>query len=157
MNQSSRSKRSRRNLNIARAEAGPRSLTRSQTHWQSAVGVFAAAVFVRLIVASQVWDLPIVRSPALDSAEYMNWAHRLAAGDFAWATVSQHAPGYPLFLAGLLTFGANLHTVLIFQALIGATTAAMLSVIGTRWFGHPIGLFGGLVCATYGPAVYHGS
>lgn len=122
--------------------------------WLSPVLVFALALLIRLIVVSQIRDLPIVTSPALDSAEYLNWAHRLAAGDFAWPTVSQHAPGYPLFLAFFLAIGLTVHSLLSIQAVLGALTAVMLFTIGDRLFGLRVGVIAGMIYVVYAPAVF---
>jgi Flp pilus assembly protein TadD len=102
-----------------------------------------------------LWDLPLVRTPKLDSLEYVSWARRIAAGDFSWPVVSPHGPGYPLFLAVLLTVGAgSLKVAIALQAVMGAATAALVAMTARDWFGSRAGLFAGLVYALYGPAVY---
>jgi len=117
--------------------------------------VFGVALAARAIVAAQVWDLPIVRTPKLDSFEYLSWARRLAAGDFAWPVVSPHGPGYPFFLAALLTIGSgSLRFAIAAQAVLGAATAVMIAMAAREWFGPRAGLFAGLAYAVYGPAVY---
>lgn len=106
-------------------------------------------------MAIDVWDLPIVRTPKLDSAEYVSWARRLAAGDFAWPLVSQHGPGYPFVLAGLLVIGSgSLHAALFAQAVLGAVTALLIAATVREWFGSRTWLLAGLAYAVYGPAVY---
>src|SRR5437870_11134871 len=78
------------------------------------IALLAGAATLRLLIAAQLWDLPLVRTPKLDSAEYLSWASRLAAGDFSWPIVSAHGPGYPVFLAAVLNlFNGSLHGVLI--------------------------------------------
>jgi hypothetical protein len=42
--------------------------------WQPLAAVFVLALVVRLIVAAELWDLPLVRTPKLDSLEYLSWA-----------------------------------------------------------------------------------
>jgi len=102
-----------------------------------------------------VWDLPIVRTPKLDSFEYVSWARRLAAGDFAWPVVSPHGPGYPFFLALLLALGSgSLRVVIAAQAVMGAMTAAVAAMVTREWFGARAALLAGLAYAVYGPAVY---
>jgi Flp pilus assembly protein TadD len=108
-----------------------------------------------VLVAMQVWDLPIVRTPKLDSFEYVSWARRLAAGDFAWPIVSPHGPGYPFFLAGLLTIGSgSLRFAIAAQAVLGAVTAVMIAMVAREWFGARAGPIAGIAYAVYGPAVY---
>ena len=38
--------------------------------------VFGVAALVRVTVAASLWTLPLVRTPKLDSAEYLAWAQR---------------------------------------------------------------------------------
>ena len=117
--------------------------------------VFVTAAAVRIAVASSLWDLPLVRTPKLDSFELLSWARRLASGDWTWPVVAQHAPGYPIFLASLLTAGGgSLKFALVVQALVGAATAVFVAVTAQRSFGSRSGLFAGLVYALYGPVVY---
>jgi 4-amino-4-deoxy-L-arabinose transferase-like glycosyltransferase len=119
------------------------------------LAVFGVALIVRLVLVEELWNLPIVRTPKLDSAEYVSWARRLAAGDFAWPIVSQHGPGYPFFLAGLLAIASgSLHAALFAQAAVGAATAALVAAIARELLGARIGVLAGLVYALYGPAVY---
>jgi tetratricopeptide (TPR) repeat protein len=99
--------------------------------------------------------LPLVRTPRLDSAEYLAWAQRLATGDWSWPAVAQHAPGYPIFLAALLAIGpGSLTGALVVQALLGAATAALVAMIARRVASDRAGWIAGLLYALYGPAVY---
>ena len=110
---------------------------------------------MRLIVAAALGRLPLVRTPRLDSFEYLSWARRIAAGDFSWPAVSPHGPGYPFFLAGLLTLGSgSLGAAIAVQATVGALTAALIAITAREWFGSRAGLLAGLIYAVYGPAVY---
>ena len=128
---------------------------RDGASWLLPLSVFAIAAAVRLIVGATIWDLPLVRTPKLDSAEYFSWATRLAAGDWSWPAVAQHGPGYPIFLGMLLVIGAgSLKAAMALQALVGGCTAAMTASIGRRSFGWQAGWFSGLTYALYGPAVY---
>jgi Flp pilus assembly protein TadD len=109
----------------------------------------------RLAVAATLWDLPLVRTPKLDSAELLSWAQRLASGDWTWPAVAQHGPGYPVFLAALLTAtGGSLKAAIVMQALLGACTAVLVALSARNVFGDRAGLFAGLAYAVYGPAVY---
>src|SRR5579871_888556 len=119
------------------------------------IAIFLVALAVRLIVASQLWDLPLVRTPKLDSAEYLAWARRMASGDFTWPVVSPHAPGYPLFLAALLAAGSgSLKFAIAAQSVVGAATAVLIAATAREWFGARAGWIAGLAYALYGPAVY---
>jgi Flp pilus assembly protein TadD len=117
--------------------------------------VFGVAFVVRLLVVAELWNLPLVRTPKLDSAEYLSWATRLASGDFSSPVVSPHSPGYPLFLAALLVLGSgSLYAVSLAQSIVGALTAVMVAVLSGEWFGRRAAIVAGLVYAAYGPAVY---
>lgn len=125
---SKRSKSRHRNSSSVRipADAEP---PRTQG-WPVLLAVFCVALVVRSAVAADVWHLPIVRTPKLDSAEYVSWARRLASGDHAWPLVSQHGPGYPYFLAALLViFSGSLHAALFAQCILGAATATVIAAI----------------------------
>jgi Flp pilus assembly protein TadD len=138
-----------------RLNSVPTSSTAVSWGWRSFLIVFGVAAAMRLLVAFQVWDLPLVRTPKLDSFEYVSWARRLAAGDFSWPIVSQHGPGYPFFLAALLTAGAgSLRAAIAAQAVLGALTAAMIAAIAREWSDARAGLAAGLAYGLYGPAVY---
>ncbi|HEY2904364.1 MAG TPA: tetratricopeptide repeat protein [Vicinamibacterales bacterium] len=116
--------------------------------------VFASASIIRLAVAATTADLPIVRTPKLDSAEYVSWARRMSEGNFAWPAVSAHGPGYPLFLAGIFALGGSNWAAIVIQSLLGGLTAAFIAMLGSRWFGSRAGLWSGLLYATLAPAVY---
>jgi tetratricopeptide (TPR) repeat protein len=123
--------------------------------WFLPLIVFTVAAAVRLLAGATLWDLPLVRTPKLDSAEYLSWATRLADGNWAWPAVAQHGPGYPVFLAALLVLGSgSLKTALVLQALVCSGTASLIAVVARRWYGARAGLLAGLVYAVYGPAVY---
>jgi len=116
--------------------------------------VFASGSIIRLAVAASTADLPIVRTPKLDSAEYVSWARRMADGTFAWPAVSAHGPGYPLFLAGIFALGGSIWSAIVLQSLLGGLTAAFIAMLGSRWFDARVGLWSGLLYATLAPAVY---
>jgi len=119
------------------------------------VAIFLTALADRLVVARELWLLPLVRTPKLDSAEYLSWARRIAAGDFAWPVVSPHGPGYPMFLAASLAVGSGSLPFAIFvQAVVGAATAVMVAAIARAWFGERSALPAGLAYALYSPAIY---
>lgn len=146
------SKRRRR----ARAEStrGPAHIDPLAARRRRLAAVFGAAAAIRLLVVASIHDLPLVRTPKLDSFEYVSWAHRLAVGRFDWPAVSPHGPGYPIFLAALFTLGASLTTVLVVQAFIGAATATLVAVLGERWFGARAGVVAGLLYAASAPVVF---
>jgi Flp pilus assembly protein TadD len=127
----------------------------SWSDWRPLAVVFLIALIARLLVAVEVWDLPLVRTPKLDSAEYLTWARRLAAGDFAFPIVSPHGPGYPVFLAAILFLGSgSLKAGLVVQSLVGGLTSVMIAAITREWLGVRAAVVAGFVYALYGPVVY---
>ena len=113
--------------------------------------VFGAAFVVRLAVWLQIRSLPIVRSPQLDSFEYVEWARRLASGDFTWPVPPPHGPGYPFFLALVLKLsGGSLDAAAVVQAALGAVGCVLVARIGRKFFGREAGLFAGLLLAVEG-------
>jgi tetratricopeptide (TPR) repeat protein len=116
--------------------------------------VFVTAAVLRLAVALSLSNLPLVRTPKLDAAEYVLWARQMAGGHFAWSTISPHGPGYPLFLAAIFAMGGSAWAAVIVQSLCAALTAVFIARLGERWFDTRAGIYAGLLYATFGPAVY---
>ena len=108
--------------------------------------VFGAAFLVRLAVWLQIRSLPIVRSPQLDSFEYVEWARRIAAGDFTWPVPPPHGPGYPFFLGAILKLsGGSLGAAAVVQAALGALGCVLIARVGRKLFGREAGLLAGLL------------
>jgi tetratricopeptide (TPR) repeat protein len=113
--------------------------------------VFGAAFLVRIGVWLQIRSLPIVRSPQLDSLEYLEWGKRLASGDFTWPAPPPHGPGYPFFLALVLKLsGGSLDAAGVVQAALGALGCVLIASVGLRYFGRQAGLLAGLLLAAEG-------
>jgi tetratricopeptide (TPR) repeat protein len=144
-----------------RASAGasrpPRPATRVPrvpSQWRAFAIVFGIALAARLLVVAQLSDLPIVRTPRLDSLEYLQWAREIAFGTAGWPAYPAHAPGYSFFLAAVLrSSGDSLHAVRLAQSVLGALTCALVAALATRWFSLPAGIAAGLLVAVYGPLV----
>ena len=117
--------------------------------------VFAVALAARLFAAWQFGDLPISRTPQLDSAEYLNWAREIATGSAAWPPYPAHAPGYPFFLGTLLAlFDGSLMAIRVCEALLGAIGCVLTARIAARTLGRGAFLPAGLLQAAYGPLIY---
>ncbi|MDQ6894171.1 MAG: tetratricopeptide repeat protein [Acidobacteriota bacterium] len=115
------------------------------------LAVFGVAFAVRLLVWFEIRSMPIVRSPSLDSLEYLQWARRIASGDLTWPAPPPHGPGYPFFLALLLDlFGGSLDGVAVAQAFLGAGSCVLIALVGRRYFGRAAGSIAGLVLALQG-------
>ena len=113
--------------------------------------MFAAALIVRFAVWLQTRSIPIVRSPQLDSLEYLEWARRIAGGNFAWPSPPAHGPGYPYFL-GLILAATNgsLSAAAVVQAVLGAAGCVLIAMLARAFFGRTTGLLAGLLLALDG-------
>ena len=117
--------------------------------------VFLFAFAIRLSVAHALSGAPLVRTPQLDSLEYLEWARSLAAGDFTWPTPPPHGPAYPFFLAAcLFVSGGSVPFVQLAQAILGSLLCVVVMDLGRRFFGKWAGFAAGLAIALYGPLVY---
>lgn len=116
--------------------------------------VFAAAFLVRLSVWLEIRTLPIVRSPQLDSLEYVEWARRIAAGDFTWPAPPPHGPGYPYFLGLLLAVSGSPAAIAVVQAAAGGLTCVLAAWLGRRFFGRGTGVLAGLLLAVSGAVAF---
>lgn len=105
-------------------------------------------------MASSLATLAIIRTPKLDSAEYLGFARALLGGA-PWPSPPPHGPGYPLFLAAVLHFsGDSLHLVTATQALIGGMSSALIARLAWRLTGDVrTSALSGLLTAVYGPLV----
>ncbi|HEX7779016.1 MAG TPA: glycosyltransferase family 39 protein, partial [Vicinamibacterales bacterium] len=119
------------------------------------VAVFLVAFAVRLAIAWWSAGLPLVRTPQLDSGQYLAWAGWIAGGNHAWPQPIIQGPGYPYFLAGLLGIaGGSLAIVAVFQAVLGAISCVITAALGSRWFGVTAGIAAGLLQAVHGPLAF---
>jgi 4-amino-4-deoxy-L-arabinose transferase-like glycosyltransferase len=121
----------------------------------SAALVFAAALTARMAAIWWLGDLPIARTPQLDSREYLLWAERLASGELAWPAYPEHAPGYSLFLGAVLAVsGGSLVTARVVQALLASLSCVLTARLAARALTPKAYLPAGLLQAFYGPFLY---
>jgi tetratricopeptide (TPR) repeat protein len=119
------------------------------------LGIFAAALVLHLFVSFRLRELPIYRTPQLDSLEYLIRARHIASGDFAFPNPPAHGPGYSFFLAGLLAlFGGSLPPVWIAQSVTGAVLCCALGLLAAKHFGRAAGVSAGLLAAAVGPLLW---
>jgi Tfp pilus assembly protein PilF len=135
--------------------AGSTSRSRTSHSLWPGIAVFVVAAVVRLIVATQIADLPLSRTPHYDSLEYLSWARRIAAGDFTWPAPPPHGPGYPYFLGALLALsGGRSMVIALVQSIMGAFTCLLAAETGAAWFGRRAGVAAGFILALYAPLVW---
>ena len=129
---------------------------RRKTHslWPG-VAVFVVAAVLRLIMATQIADLPLSRTPHYDSLEYLTWARQIAAGDFTWPVAPPHGPGYPYFLGAILALsGGRSMAIGLVQSILGAFTCLLGAEAGAVWFGRRAGIATGFILALYAPLIW---
>jgi Tfp pilus assembly protein PilF/4-amino-4-deoxy-L-arabinose transferase-like glycosyltransferase len=119
------------------------------------VGVFFAALIVRLLHVWQIRAAPFFTVLMGDSRGYDAWGQRIAAGEWIGSDVFYQAPLYPYFLGTIYTVaGHDLLVVRLVQAVIGAASCALLSLTAMRLFDRRAGLIAGLGFALYAPAIF---
>ena len=113
------------------------------------IGILLLAVAFR---AYAVLSHPTV--PNADAADY----HRLATGlvegrgyvNTAGTPTAWRPPAYPVFLAGVYkVIGVNVMQATIVQAILGALTVLMLTLLGAMIFGWRRALIAGAIAAVY--------
>jgi len=90
-----------------------------------------------------------------DARQYDAWAQQIAAGQWLGSEIFYQAPLYPYLLAVLFKLaGHHLFLARICQAVLGASSCALLAVAGRRFFSPAAGLAAGALLAVYPPAIF---
>jgi 4-amino-4-deoxy-L-arabinose transferase-like glycosyltransferase len=122
-----------------------------------AVSVILAALGARLFYLHQLRGTPLFNQLLLDPFYYVDWARRIAAGD--WLSGNQafeQSPLYAYILAATFRIlGDGLLYPRLVQAFLGAGTCLLVFVIGRRVLGRTAGLAAGLLAALYAPGVFY--
>ncbi len=117
--------------------------------------IFTVALVIRLVHSWQIQASPFADFLLGDSASYDRWAQELAGGDWFGSDVFYQAPLYPYFLGAIYALvGTETFIVRIVQALLGASSAALLALAGARFFSPRVGLGAGIALAVYAPAIF---
>lgn len=128
----------------------------STLSWGASIGIFCAALAVRLLVLFQLRHSPMFEVLIGDARGYSQWAAELAAGNWLGDEVFYQAPLYP-YLLGLVysAVGTSAMAIRLGQAVLGAFSCLLLARAGSRFFNRQAGLATGLLLAVYAPAVYY--
>jgi 4-amino-4-deoxy-L-arabinose transferase-like glycosyltransferase len=116
--------------------------------------VLVLALSLRLFAVWELGELPISRTPQLDSAAYLAWARAIVANWSFWPEYPEHAPGYPYFLALVLSLVDSLTAVRVVQAVLGSIACVMTARIAARTLTPKAALPAGLLHAAYAPLIY---
>jgi len=122
----------------------------------TALGVFLAALALRLVywlgVRKEVWFI----NPIIDSDHYHKWALSILHGDFLGAGTFAHGPLYAYLLAGVYALvGPDPSRAAGIQLFFGAVCCALIFLLARRFFSRPVALAAGLAQALYGLAFFH--
>lgn len=116
--------------------------------------VWTGAFLLRCLYIWQIADAPFFELRIGDGEAYHLWAQRIAAGDWLGQDVFYQAPLYPYFLALVYRiFGDGALHLRLMQAIIGATSCALLAAAGAKLWGRR-GIVAGVILATYPTAIF---
>ena len=93
-------------------------------------------------------------TPSSDAADYHQLATRLSEGrgyvNGAGAATAWRPPGYPAFLSIIYSvFGPSVRAATFIQAIIGALTVVLLTLLTSMLFGRPESIFAALIAVIY--------
>jgi len=138
--------------------AGRRTENDSVDRPPSTYGLLIAVVLalvIRVAYVADTRDVPTLDPPIGDAAAYVDWAKRIAAGDWIGSEPFYQAPLYPYVLA--ITFrvwGDSVEYIRWMQCALGAAAAGLLGIAATWFFDKRIGIGASLLLAVYPTAVY---
>ena len=125
-------------------------------HWIRWLALVAGLAFVlRLGHLFELSGSPFASVLIGDGQQYDAWAQRVAGGDWIGRGVFYQAPLYPYLLGAVFAIvGHSLVTIRLLQAVLGASSCALLAVAGRRLVGARAGLIAGALLAVYPPAIF---
>ncbi len=142
----------------ARLDGVPRSGTLNgdgRRHLVVACAIVLGALVLRLLYIGETRDVATARYPVGDAAGYMQWAQRIAQGEWVGSEAFYQAPLYPYVLAvWMKCFGSGVGVVRIAQALMGAASVGLMYMGVSRLLDRATGTVAGLMLALYGPALF---
>jgi Tfp pilus assembly protein PilF len=122
------------------------------------LGVFVAALVVRLVALNAFAQTPLFDSPTMDMLYHHQWAQDIVAGRGALYSPFFRAPLYAYFLAGIYAvFGSGPWASALVGCLLGSISALFTFVLGLRVCGRAVGFAAGLIVAFWGPLAFFDS
>lgn len=121
------------------------------------IAVFALALAVRLAHLQQVVaNDPFYGQPSVDSLIYVEWARRIAAGDWLGSEAFFLSPLYGYLLGALYALvGTGFLWPLVLNALFGAATCAWVYTIACRLFDWRVALVAGALACFYRMEIFY--
>jgi tetratricopeptide (TPR) repeat protein len=122
---------------------------------RAVVSIWLLAFGVRCLYLWQISHAPFYDLRLGDAGAYDAWARRIASGDWIGQGVFYQAPLYPYLLALLYrTLGDSVTVVRVIQALVGATSCALLAAAAVSFTGEARAAVAGVLLAVYPPAIF---
>lgn len=124
--------------------------------WRLAAVVFIVALIVRALYLLDSADDPAFAIPIIDARVYDQAARAWLAGGGLSPAFFWQPPLYPFVLGIQYALnGGSVVGVKIVQAVLGAATCALTTVLGRRLLGPTAGLVAGLITVLYGPLIFY--
>ncbi|HKC52442.1 MAG TPA: glycosyltransferase family 39 protein [Myxococcota bacterium] len=122
------------------------------------VGVFALALAVRLLHLQQVVaNDPFYDQPSVDSLIYVDWAKRIAGGEWLGSEAFFLSPLYGYMLGGTYALvGPSFLWPLVLNALFGAATCAVVYALACRLFDLRVALVAAALACFYRMEIFYG-
>lgn len=113
------------------------------------------AAAIRLAYVAATADVPFVRNPVGDAAGYLDWASRIAAGQWLGTEVFYQAPLYPYLIAIMKVLGAeSVQAVRYIQCVFGGASVWLLGSAAALLFGRRAAILTAAGLALYPPAIF---
>jgi 4-amino-4-deoxy-L-arabinose transferase-like glycosyltransferase len=123
-------------------------------HRTAALGLFALAFAVRVLLLVQIGGTPYVEVGNIDSVAYQGWAARILDGGWRPRGTFYQSPLYAYFLAVVYSIaGDGPWAPRVIQILAGSVSPVLLYAIGTTLFSRRVGWIAGVLLALYGPII----
>lgn len=124
------------------------------SNFSISIGLFGIALFVRILYLRQLFLTPLW-VPIGDGKVYQEMAQAIASGQIIQKEAFYLHPLYP-YLVGLIytIFNANIITILLLQAILGAASVVLIYQIGLKAFNRGTALIASLIYSLYQPAIY---
>ena len=118
--------------------------------------IFMLALLARAACLKQLQGSPIWAEMPVDVAYYIDWAKRMAAGDWIGTGVFERSPLYAYFLGIVFKLlDTGLLAPRLIQIVLGSATCVLIHRIGRQAFSPLTGLAAGLTAAVYAPFLLH--
>jgi tetratricopeptide (TPR) repeat protein len=121
---------------------------------RAVLGIFLVALLLRGAYVREISAAPFLDLRLGDAEAYHEWALRIAGGEWLGHEIFYQAPLYPYVLASIYKIAGDSTTaVRIVQAIVGASSCALLASAGISLFG-PAGAVAGLLLALFPTAIF---